>query len=202
VRIALLVEGKTEKAFRPHLLRFLESRLAGRMPRIAFRKFDGRIPKRENLRRVILGLLQNGPEPADAVIALTDVYTGSREFADADDAKRQMREWVGPETRFYPHVAQYDFEAWLIPFWEEIRRLAGSSRSAPSASPESINHDRPPSYYLQEIFRTGTHGRTYIKPRDANRILRNQDLLIAARECCELKAFLDTILTLCGAAEL
>jgi hypothetical protein len=53
---------------------------------------------------------------ADAVITLTDVYTGANEFKDAADAKDKMRQWVGVNDKFYPHAAQHDFEAWLLPF--------------------------------------------------------------------------------------
>ena len=59
------------------------------------------------------------------MIALTDVYTGNRDFQDAEDAKEKMREWVGENPRFFPHAAQFEFEAWLLPFWTTIQRLAG-----------------------------------------------------------------------------
>ena len=39
---------------------------------------------------------------------------------------------------------------------------------------------------------------SYVKPRDAQRILRENDLLVSANACPELKAFLNTILGLCG----
>jgi hypothetical protein len=42
----------------------------------------------------------------------------------------------------------------------------------------------------------------YSKPRDANRILRGQDLGVAAAQCPELKALLNTIITLSGGAPL
>jgi hypothetical protein len=60
------------------------------------------------------------------VIALTDVYTGTDDFLDAADAKQKMRAWVGKNDRFHPHVAQHDFEAWLLPFWTDIQSLAGT----------------------------------------------------------------------------
>jgi hypothetical protein len=85
------------------------------MPHLDFFPFDGRIPKEEKLRRTVQNLLRNGKVPSDAVIALTDVYTGTKDFVDAADAKRKMREWVGSNDKFYPHAAQYDFEAWLLP---------------------------------------------------------------------------------------
>ena len=67
------------------------------------------------------------------MIALTDVYTGSTppEFQTATDAKDGMRDWVGAEERFHPHVALHDFEAWLLPYWEKIQRITGSNRKPP-----------------------------------------------------------------------
>ena len=40
-----------------------------------------------------------------------------------------------------------------------------------------------------------------MKTSDADRILRGEDLLVAANACPELKAFLNTILKLCGGEE-
>jgi len=199
MKITILVEGKTEKAFKPHLLAFLKGRLDGRMPKIDPFLYDGRIPKEDKLRRNVETLLKTG---SDAVIALTDVYTGTNDFVDGADAKRKMREWVGRNERFYPHVAQHDFEAWLLPFWSEIQALAGHNRNAPPGPPESVNHNRPPSDHIREIFRIGTCRDDYSKPRDAGRILRGKDLTEAANQCPELKGFLNTILTLSGGARL
>ena len=100
MRIAILVEGKTERAFRPYLLLYLQKRLAGRMPKLDFMPYDGRIPTGDKLKRVVENLLNDKKQPADAVIALTDVYTGSvpPEFPTAEAAKQKMREWVGAEN--------------------------------------------------------------------------------------------------------
>ena len=199
MRIATLVEGETEQAFMPKLRDFLRERLSGKMPKIDPVVYDGRVPTGDKLRRVVERLLDSGTRSADVVIALTDVYTGSREFADAVDAKEKMRRWVGNEPRFFPHVAQYDFEAWLLPYWKDIQRLAGHNRAVPAGNPEQVNHTKPPAYHLKDIFRTGTKWKAYVKPRDAGRILRDNDLLVSAHACSELKAFLNTILTQCGA---
>jgi len=202
VKIAILVEGNTEMAFKPHLLVFLKARLAGQMPNLDFFPYDGRIPKEQKLRRVVGNLISTGHSPSDAVIALTDVYTGTNDFVDAADAKAKMRQWVGPENRFHPHVAQYDFEAWLLPYWEDIQKLAGHDRKVPSTQPETVNHNRPPSRHIKEIFASGKCCKHYSKPRDASRILRNKDLTVAAKQCPELKAFLNTIITLSGGVPL
>lgn len=202
-RIAILVEGATETAFKLALQTFLRSRMpTGEMPRLDLFPFDGRIPTGEKLKRIVENLLNDRRQSADAVIALTDVYTGTREFSDAQDAKQKMRNWVGGEPRFFPHVALHDFEAWLLPYWPRIQKLAGSDRTMPGTHPEQVNHGKPPAHRLREVFRTGDKGKAYIKPIGAAAILRDQDLTVAANACPELKSFLNTILDVCGGARL
>ena len=203
MKIVLLVEGRTEKAFMPSVRTFLEAHgLSGCMPKLETWPYDGRIPKGEKLRRVVVDLLTKNPHPADAVIALTDVYTGTCDFTDANDAKVKMRNWVGDDRRFHPHVALHDFEAWLLPFWSDIQRLAKHGKAAPPGHPEAVNHNKPPSKHIAEIFEAGGCRDSYIKPRDAKRILDGKDLGIAATTCPELKALLNTLLTLAGAPPL
>lgn len=200
MRIVLIVEGKTEKAFLGPLRSFLSGRLGEQMPKLSTQVEHGRIPTGDKLKRVVAWCLDDG---ADAVIALTDVYTGTREFADAADAKNKMRQWVGREPRFYPHAAQHDFEAWLLPYWDEIKRITGCSRNCPPGDPERVDHGKPPARHIQEAYRTGTktkNTRSYIKTIEPLAILKGQDLTVAAKQCAELRAFLNTILTLCGAA--
>ena len=197
MKISLIVEGKTEKAFIPHLRRFLETPLAGRMPTLHTSSYDGPIPTDEKLKRRVNNLL-SGRNAADHVVALTDVYTGQNKFADATDAKQKMRAWVGVEPRFHPHAAQYDFEAWLLPYWHRIQGLAGHNQSPPGGNPERVDGMNPPSKRIIEIFRRGTGRDDYVKPRDANRILEGQDLGIAIGQCAELKELVNTILRVCG----
>lgn len=195
MKLAVLVEGATEVAFQKKLREFLQTRLEGKMPRLNFIKQDGRIPKKEKLRRIVENLL-TGNSAYDAVIALTDVYTGTQDFQDAADAKAQMMEWVGDNPKFYPHTALHDFEAWLLPYWKTIQSVAKHNRSAPSGSPETVNHQKPPSYHLKEIFRSGGR-QDYNKPIHGRRILENNDLMIAIQACPELKAFINQIISLC-----
>jgi hypothetical protein len=198
MRIAILVEGRTETAFKPHLLAYLKTRLAGRMPKLDFFRYDGRIPTGDKLKRVVEHLLDDARRPADAVIALTDVYTGTNPpiFPTAEDAKRKMKEWVGAEDRFYPHTALHDFEAWLLPYWEKIKKLTGSNRKSPGRSPEKVDHGKSPAYWLEEVFRTGPKSESYVKVRDAGRILKDEDLTVSINVCPELKSFIDRIISL------
>ena len=200
VRIAIIVEGRTEKAFKPFLQTYLKGKLTGNMPKLDFVPQDGRIPTGSALSRLVERLLNDGKKSADAVIALSDVYTGTHDFADAADAKAKMNSWVGDVTNFYPHVALHDFEAWLIPYWPKIQRLAKSDRQRPGSNPETINHNNPPAYRLKEIYRIGACRRDYNKVRDAPKILDGEDLGVAVSECSELKALVDGIVSLCGGA--
>lgn len=199
MKITLIVEGKTEKAFLPYLKKFLESRLQGNMPRLDVNPYDGRIPTGEKLKRVVQNSLC-GLNPADHVIALTDVYTGSHppEFQNAAAAKDKMRQWVGNEPRFHPHVALHDFEAWLLPYWASIQTLAKHNKAAPIGNPETVNHNNPPAHRIKEIFEIGKSRDSYVKPRDAGRILKNNDLALAVKACPELKSFVNTIISVCG----
>jgi len=199
MKIALIVEGKTEKAFLPHLRKFLVIHLQNNMPRLEVLPYDGRIPTREKLKRQVDCLL-SGRNPFDHVVALTDVYTGSQppEFCNAQDAKSKMRLWVGDEPRFHPHAALHDFEAWLLPYWTSIQTLAGHNKRAPSGNPETVNHNNPPAYRIKEIFEIGTCRDSYVKTRDANRILRDNNLAVAVAQCPELKAYINTIISVCG----
>lgn len=196
MKIAILVEGATEVAFRDKLRDFLQIRLEQKMPKLKFIPQDGRIPKEGKLKRIVENLLDN--DGYDAVIALTDVYTGTKDFQDAADAKAKMINWVGENNpKFYPHTALHDFEAWLLPYWETIQKLAQHKRSVPSGSPETVNHDNPPSYRIQEIFRVGNCRRDYNKESDGKAILKKNDLMKAIQACPELKAFVNRIIALC-----
>jgi len=84
MKIAILVEGATEIAFREKLCEFLQSRLEQKMPKLKFIPQDGHIPKEAKLKRVVENLLKDGHE---AVIALTDIYTGTKDFQSAEDTK-------------------------------------------------------------------------------------------------------------------
>jgi len=195
VKIVILCEGRTEDAFKRHLLEFLKPRLPGTMPKLVFDRHDGSIPTEGKLQRVVTRLLETGQRRADAVIALTDVYP---EFSTAQQANEKLRAWVGDESRFHPHVALHDFEAWLLPYWDRILRLAGSNRAPFGEHPELVNHGNPPSRRLKQLFEAGRRRDSYNKPRDANRILDGADLLVSIQACTELKALVNTILQLSG----
>lgn len=195
MKIAIMVEGKTEQAFMPVLRTFLKARCK-LMPKLAPVSYSGPLPKGQQLKDEVNRLLAESSRRVDHVVALTDVH-GPSGFTSASDAKEKMRQWVGNETRFTPHAAQHDFEAWLLPYWDKIKRLSRTSRNGPGGNPEGVNHNKPPSHWLGEAYRVGMNSE-YIKAIHGGKILDGEDLAIAARACPELKAFLNTLLTLCG----
>tara|TARA_R110002020_G_scaffold330349_1_gene546012 strand:+ start:564 stop:1181 length:618 start_codon:yes stop_codon:yes gene_type:complete len=198
MNIAIIVEGQTESAFKKKLNEFLRTRLQGNMPRLDFVPYDGggRLPKHNKLKTAVENLLNDAKRPADAVIALTDVYTGTNppDFTSAADAKSKMRSWVGENAKFFPHAAANEFEGWLLPYWPRIQQLTGSNKAAPGPVPENVPH---PAEKIQEIYRIGSKSKSYKKTVDAEKILRDQDLMVAINACPELKAFVNTIIGLC-----
>jgi len=143
-------------------------------------------------RRVHLELRR--PNVTD-VVGLIDVYP---DFTSAAEAKQFLRNAVGDEPRFYAHAAQYDVEAWLFPYWDFICKRVGVQRTKPSANPEEVNLMHPPSRHLDELYRIAKPPRKYVKPIEMATILRDQDLIIAAGQCPELKSLLNTLLDLAG----
>jgi hypothetical protein len=108
-----------------------------------------------------------------------------------------MMIWVDKNPKFYPHTALHDFEAWLLPYRTTIQKLAKHNRSATSGSPETVNHQKPPSYWIKEIFSSGKREKDYNKVIDEMAILEKNDLMIAIKYCPELKAFVNRIISLC-----
>ena len=66
----------------------------------------------------------------------------------------------------------------------------------PRNNPETVNHGKPPALWQKEIFGKGGK-RNYVKSRDAVAVLRGKDFQIAVDVCTELKALVDTIISLC-----
>ena len=190
--IVLLVEGATEIALKGKLKAFLDERAkAEGRPRVALRSKDIMTLNPTRLRRRVC-LELRGPRVM-AVVGLIDVYPN---FDSADGAKQFLQDAVGNEPRFYAHAAQYDVEAWLLPYWNFICRRLGVQRARPGANPEQVDLERPPSKRLDELYRIAKPPRRYVKPIEMAAILRNQDLVVAASQCPELKSLLNTLLTL------
>lgn len=193
--IVLLAEGDTERALKDHLKAYLDQQAdAARQPRMRFLT-RGRIESRpEKLRRQVELELEN-PD-VTAVVGLIDVFP---KFKDAAAAKQWLGEATGNNPYFYAHAAQYDVEAWLLPYWNDICRRLKLDKRSPGAQPEYVNSQKPPAYHLDELYRQAKpRARKYNKPIEMRDILRGKDLTVAADACPEFKSFLNTLLTLNG----
>ncbi len=190
--IVLLVEGDTETAFKGKLKAFLDQQAkAEAKPRVALRTKDIMTLNPNKLRhRVRLELRR---PKVTAVVGLIDVYP---DFKSAADAKQFLRNAAGDEACFYAHAAQYEVEAWLLPYWDFICERVGVRRARPGSNPEQVDLMHPPAKRLAELYRIAKPPRKYVKTIEMAAILRNQDLTIAAGQCPELKSLLNTLLTL------
>jgi len=194
VTIVLLVEGKTEAALKRHLKRFLDRRAeAEEHPKVALRTKDIMTLNESRLRRRIR--LELCDSQVSAVIGLIDVYP---RFSSATEAKDYLRRAADGNSGFFAHAAQYEVEAWLLPYWEAICKRVGVDRAAPGAQPEQVDLIHPPSHRLVELYRLARPRREYTKTIEMAAILEGEDLTIAANLCPEFKSLLNTLLRLGG----
>ena len=135
------------------------------------------------------------------VVALTDVFPA---FRSAADAKAVIRAWMPDDPRCRVHVAQHDFEAWLLPGWDAILKQAGivGNRKPWGPLPENVNTTHPPAHRLWELFQQGKPPRKYKKPVDGKKLFEKLDLEAVAAQCPEFKSFLNTLLEFAGYATL
>jgi hypothetical protein len=185
MKIVIYSEGQTEMVLKNILHEFINQQRQERIG-IEIKPLKGKINREEIKTRVELSL-----EKSDVlgVVVLCDVFP---KFKSAEEAKAFLRECVGDDLRFHPHVAQYDFESWLIPFWGDICRKLKLRKQTPGVNPEQINDTKPPSYHIKELYSLAD--RRYNKIRDAHAILKDKDLSVIARACPEMRAFLNTLL--------
>jgi len=198
VTVVLLVEGETETVLKDHLKHFLDVRadLEGR-PKVALRTKDIMALNEGKLRGRIR--LELNVSDVTALVGLVDVYP---RFADAAEAKAFLLRAANGDPRFYAHAAQYEVEAWLLPYWETICERVGVRHAKPGPDPEKVDLDRPPSRRLEELYRLAKPSRRYIKTIEMATILRDKDLVVAAGQCPELMALLNTLLRLGGLSPL
>lgn len=196
-RIVILAEGDTERAAKAHIKAFLDAR-AGKLPKVRLETsiFDGGLKEPEVRGRTEKFLR----DPATlGVIALVDMYPQFRGQTPAQ-ARGLVRAWMPSDPRCHAHVANHDFEAWLLHGWDALLKQSGvtSIRKPWSRFPEQVNHDNPPAHRIRSLFQEGKPPRKYKKPIDGRRLFEKLDLAQVAAVCPELKALLNRLLELCG----
>ncbi len=195
MKIVVICEGKTERALRRALGDFVNLRKPSEnRTGICTRKLDGHLLQRQ---LPLLVAKYVGDDDVTGVIALADVYPL---FKNAQDAKARIRKHVGSsgdDSKFRAHAAQFEVEAWMIPFWEEIAKSLKLDAKKPGAKPEEIDSDKPPSVHLDNLFKRARS--KYQKVLHASKWLTAERLAIAADQCPELKLFLNSLLEFAGA---
>lgn len=186
--IILLAEGATETELKRHLKRFLDEQ-AEKANRPLVRLHSAKIEPLTKLQRQVM--LQLEKPDVEAVIGLIDVFPN---YPSAQAAKAALQKAVGHDPRFIPHAAQFDVEAWLLPYPAQLRKLIGRAKIPAFPTPETVNHLKPPSYLLNELCHL--EKKNYSKPERLGFVLRDQDLTVAAHACPELKELLNTLLKL------
>lgn len=190
--IVLMVEGATEIALKNHLKRFLDGRAAGQS-RVRLATRPGVVTGNLQRLRHRVNLELRAPDVV-GVVALIDAFPDFAGEADPAAAAIAHLRRASDDARFYPHVALYDVEAWLLPYWEAICAGLDVKQARPGGAPEAVDGDHPPSHRLDTLYRLAR--RKYVKQTEMNRILAGKDLTIAAAQCPQFKAFLNTLLTL------
>ena len=196
MRIVVLCEGKSDAALRDGLRDFVHRRLPpGLMrPGIQPMALDGYLTQGKSARQVKRQLSDPG---VIGVVALTDVYP---KFKDARSAKAEIAKHLGAgvdTTRLRCHAAQYDLEAWLLPFWDEIANKLNVSAKSPGSNPEAVNGQNPPSFRFKALFERVED--KYDKVLDAAKYLTADRIERSYKKCPELKEFLNSLLAFAGA---
>jgi len=192
--IVLLVEGKTEVALRDALKSFMDARATqeGKLRvRLTTKPLDTSLLNPARVRDQIAMSVRD--REVACVIGLLDVYP---RFQSAHEAKAFLLRAAGEEPRFHAHAAQYEVEAWLLPFWDKICQKLRVQRQPPGGNPEEVDLQTPPSRHLSNLYRMAK--RTYDKPRDVLAVLHDKDLTVIANQCPEFKALLNTLLLCAG----
>ena len=193
--VVLLVEGETERSLTNKIREFLNSRSqAHGQPRVSLKTRKIKSINPHSLGRQIK--LETQSRGVTSVVGLIDVFPNHKNAVGAKNFLRRTAKNAGVTDDFYAHAAQFDVEAWLLPYWDDICNRIGVNQSPPGANPESVNIIKPPSYRLKELYRRAKPSRKYKKTLEMPAILRNKDLTIAANACPELKSLLNTLLKL------
>jgi hypothetical protein len=200
-RIALFLEGETERSLPPFIHRWLDPQLpAGRKVGITPVKFHGVSNYLDDLPKKVKSYLDDGR--ANLVVGLVDLYgipadrvDLSRHAAVRDKivaARDYMRGLVPKECRdrFRQHFAVHEVEAWLLAYPEELSKEKEIQAQIKKRPPEQVNFNEPPAKFLKGILHK------YKKTVTAMNLFPKVDPQIAIDKCPYLKQFMEDLLSL------
>lgn len=195
MRVVLFVEGDTERAAVPDLLkRWADARLPQPI-RIAPVQLRGwqRYTK-EIATKAALALR----DPTTVGIGLLDLYGPTFYPSHVSDryrwAKKKFEDEVGSD-RFVQHFAVHETEAWIF---SDPTILPADVRSAipgKAANPEAINFDEPPSRLLERLYRDRLK-RRYQKLIDGVALLQRISPETVYKRCEHFRLLADDLLRL------
>jgi Domain of unknown function (DUF4276) len=195
LRVVLFVEGDTERAAVPDLLkRWADARLPQPI-RIAPVQLRGwqRYTK-EIATKAALALR----DPTTVAIGLLDLYGPTFYPSNVSDryawAKKKFENDVDSD-RFVQHFAVHETEAWIF---SEPAILPADVRSAipgRAARPETINFDEPPSRLLARLYRDRL-GRRYQKLTDGVPLLQRLSPDAVYKRCEHFRLLANDLLRL------
>jgi hypothetical protein len=196
-RIALFVEGHTERALPVFIHRWLDPQLPqAEKVGITPVKFHGVSDYLDNLAQKI-GLYLD-ERRANFVVGLVDLYGIPSNWIDLSGhskikdkvaiARAYMRNLVPRQyrDRFRQHFAVHEVEAWLLAYPEVWR--AEVRDQIKKRAPEQVNFNEPPAMFLKRILGG------YKKTTTARNLFSKLDPDVAVGKCPYLKLFFEDLL--------
>lgn len=202
MRIALFVEGHTERKVLPAFLkRWLDPRLPQPVG-IDVIRFEGwQHYRREIATKVRLQLSGKTAGKTLAAFGLLDLYGPTFYPADrlaAEDrykwAKQHLEKVVG-HPRFRQHFAVHELEAWLLAQPQSLRPEISKALPAAIQRPETVDFDEPPKKLLSRLYRDKLK-RAYAELIDGATLFSKLDPETAASKCPYLRLLLEDLLQL------
>ena len=200
MRFVLFVEGHTEKAAIPSLLRrWLDPQLTRRVG-ITPVRFEGWAHYRSEIaKKVRLHLSGAAGKEVIAAIGLLDLYgpafypPDKQTVSDRIEwAKKYFEDQVG-SPRFAQHFAVHEIEAWLLADPRNLPRDLCDALPGKSKEPETVNFNEPPGKLLERLYREKLK-KIYGKVIDGRVLFEKLDPAIAREKCPNLRALLDDML--------
>lgn len=195
MKLALHVEGYTERALPAFLKRWLDPKLSEAV-RIAPINLLGSGSYLSSFANRVTRDLASGR--LTAAVGLLDLYGLGLPFPQnltTDEkytwAKAELERRVG-DARFRQHFAVHETEAWLLS--DPAIFPSGLRSHVATGNPESVNFREPPSKLLRRIYRK--HGREYKKTVDGPALFQKLAPERVYERCPHFRALLDDMLSL------
>lgn len=197
--VKLYCEGPTERGIRDFLTPQLEQKKKGLGLRVG--SFGGIGTLLQKIGRATQISLDQG---AHAVFCLIDlrqeaitVPSGLAIGERVERVRDALIERIDPgyRARFYPHVAVYETEAWILADEGPLAKRLRDSSIGPWPYPEVVNDEKPPSVVIDGLF-LRSKGSRYRKVKDGVPLLKALDFKKVYSKCPFFRKFVDELMAL------